>query len=429
MGVVLSKRFSRGAGAVVTIALVAVSVLLGPASSAVADPGEDFYLPPNPVAGARGGDVVRSEPFAADARARLATLLPIAEARKVMYTSADAHRAPIAVTGTVLVPAVAWPGPGPRPLVSFAVGAHGAGANCAPSKLLSSGVLTDGSSAPMAEYALLDLAALLGRGITVVITDYQGLGVPGGHPYLQPRPAAYDVLDAARAAIRLGLADPGAPVGIWGYSQGGSAAAAAAEQARDYAPELDLRGTVAGAPTGDPVAALRFNEGKILVGVNGYFVNGLIASYPELAPRITALLNQEGLEFVRRTAQQCVIGSAVQEGFRTTSGYTVGGTTIADALRSDPRIRSVLDDLVIGGTPPAAPVLLLSSPNDDVVPNGGVRALGARWRAGGADVTEADIDTPVLPPALGASATGHNLAAVLAGAPSVDWLTARLTHR
>ena len=30
-------------------------------------------------------------------------------------------------------------------------------------------------------------------------SDYQGLGTPGGHPYLATKPAAYSVLDSIRA--------------------------------------------------------------------------------------------------------------------------------------------------------------------------------------------------------------------------------------
>lgn len=90
----------------------------------------------------------------------------------------------------------------------------------------------------MIEPQTLDLSALLARGFSVVVTDYQGIGTPGGHAYLQPVPESHAVLDAARAAIRLGVTAPNAPVGIWGYSQGGGAAAAAAEQARSYAPDL-----------------------------------------------------------------------------------------------------------------------------------------------------------------------------------------------
>jgi alkylhydroperoxidase/carboxymuconolactone decarboxylase family protein YurZ len=91
----------------------------------------------------------------------------------------------------------------------------------------------------------------LSQGFAVVATDYQGLGTPGPHPYLKVRPEAYSVLDSVRAVLRdvPGLANK---IVIIGQSQGGGAAFATAAFAPDYAPELDIRGSVA---TGIPYLA------------------------------------------------------------------------------------------------------------------------------------------------------------------------------
>ena len=56
------------------------------------------------------------------------------------------------------------------------------------------------------------------------------------------------VLDAARAAGQLPDADPGDRMAIFGYSQGGHGALWAGQLAAEWTPELDLVGTVAGAP-------------------------------------------------------------------------------------------------------------------------------------------------------------------------------------
>ncbi|MFF7944703.1 lipase family protein [Nocardia gamkensis] len=50
-----------------------------------------------------------------------------------------------------------------------------------------------------------------------------------------------------------------------------------------YAPDLNLVGTVAGAPAVSTVATLRNVDGKVLSGIVGFFLNGLITSHPELA--------------------------------------------------------------------------------------------------------------------------------------------------
>jgi pimeloyl-ACP methyl ester carboxylesterase len=86
------------------------------------------------------------------------------------------------------------------------------------------------------------LNAWLSAGFAVVATDYQGLGTPGGHPYLAAKPEAYGVLDSVRA-VR-GRDQIGDAVLIVGQSQGAGAAFASAALAPFYAPDVKLRGTV-----------------------------------------------------------------------------------------------------------------------------------------------------------------------------------------
>ena len=47
------------------------------------------------------------------------------------------------------------------------------------------------------------VAPFLELGMVVTVTDYEGLGTPGAHPYLDPDAAAYNVVDAVRAARNL----------------------------------------------------------------------------------------------------------------------------------------------------------------------------------------------------------------------------------
>jgi pimeloyl-ACP methyl ester carboxylesterase len=67
---------------------------------------------------------------------------------------------------------------------------------------------------------------------------------PGGHPYLAARPQAYSLLDSVRAALK-GLPGLANSVVLIGQSQGGGAAFAAAGYAPEYAPDINLRGTIA----------------------------------------------------------------------------------------------------------------------------------------------------------------------------------------
>lgn len=285
MQVTAPLRQVAASAAWVLLTTTAVFVLSGRANA-------DFYAPPPATSDTAAGTVLRSEPLAIMGGSPLADLLPVAAATRIMYRSTDTAGSPVITTGAVLVPSTGWSGPGPRPLITYAVGTHGAGDSCAPSKLLADGLLVDGASVPIAEFNIPDLIALLTRGFTVVLTDYRGLGTPGPAPYFQPLPQAYDVLDAARAAINIGAATADTPIGIWGYSQGGGAAAAAAEEAREYAPDLNIKAAVTAAVPANIAEVLRFNDtSTTLHAITGYFLNGLIGTHPELTARITALLN------------------------------------------------------------------------------------------------------------------------------------------
>src|SRR5699024_268392 len=107
------------------------------------------------------------------------------------------------------------------------------------------------------------IANLLSKGFAVMVTDYEGLGMPGGHTYVVGQSEGRALLDGVRAAQKLpgsGLSTS-SPVGLMGYSQGGGAAGWAAELAGTYAPELKLRGTVAGGVPADLLAVAEFAEG------------------------------------------------------------------------------------------------------------------------------------------------------------------------
>ena len=192
-----------------------------------------FYMPDAAIP-ATPGKMIRTEPQTAD------TSLPsAASAFRILYSSVNGlgdKKEPIAVSGSVFLPKGTAPAGG-WPLIAWAHGTVGIADICAPSNKARS----DRDSKYLSHW--------LDQGYAVVASDYQGLGTPGGHPYLATRPAAYSVLDSIRAV----QADPtfsiGKSVVLVGQSQGGGAAFATAGEATTYAPELDIRGTVA---TGTP---------------------------------------------------------------------------------------------------------------------------------------------------------------------------------
>lgn len=154
----------------------------------------------------------------------------------------------VPVTGEVIYPAGDVP-KGGWPIMAWEHGTVGIVNACAPSRN------------PRSARDMAYLAEWLHRGFAIVASDYQGLGSEGVHPYLNTRAEAYSVLDGIRAALK-GLPDLENRIMLVGQSQGAGAAFAAAAYAPDYAPALDIRGTVAtGIPYMTPAIAKALMQG------------------------------------------------------------------------------------------------------------------------------------------------------------------------
>ncbi len=396
--------------------------------------GEAFYQPPSPLPKAAAGTILRSEKYT------LALSVPgqggqvPANATRIMYMSADTHSTPAAVTGTYLKATLPWKGPGPRPLVAVAVGTQGQGDQCAPSKTLAKLFQYTFPLDGWTNYEVITAYALLAQGMNVVMTDYYGLGTPAVHDYVNRAAEAHAVLDSIRAAEHLtGIR---APSLVFGYSQGGGAAAAAAELQGTYAPELDLRGTYAGAPPAD----LRqvFLNSKVINGVLpgiggaapglvGYVLNGIRADYPETRTAIDRILNAEGRRMLGEVQDTCIAETAIRTMFRPLSFYTAGRKSARQLLLENPVLGRAIDEQRIGRRTPKAPVFVASGTNDDVIPYAQVRQLAVDWCRRGATVQMDTISW--IPPLFPTLALGHFAPFVPAGLAAVTWVNERLSGR
>src|SRR5690606_37937719 len=159
------------------------------------------------------------------------------------------------------------------------------------------------------------------------VSDYEGLGTPGTHTYVVGQSEGRAVLDMARAAQRLpgtGLS-ASTPVAVMGYSQGGGAAAWAAQLAPSYAPELKLKAAVTGGVPGDLTAVADFLDGSPFVGLALLASIGLDAAYPELD--LEDHLNDTGRALLEETDDLCLvsvdgIATIFQTLFTSRSDYT-----------------------------------------------------------------------------------------------------------
>lgn len=398
--------------AVVVAATTAGVAGAEPVAPPVAD--GDFYATPGNLDASAPGDVLRSAPS-------IASIIPGTPAEidaavtRVMYRSTNATGGPVATVGTVLVPSMPWTGEGPRPTVVLGPGTQGMGDQCAPSKLMTFGQ----------EYEYLHIAPMLARGYAVAVTDYEGLGTEGVHPYLNRASQGHAMLDLARATRSLESlgVDPAGPLAFWGYSQGGMASASAAELAATYAPELDVAGAVAGSPPaslGDLAVA---GDGSLLSGGVGWVVSGLVAAYPQHSETLLSAFNDAGRDILTRAENSCVFDAPLLNPFFPTSRYTIDGRPIADHLGGDPWV-SLVAEQQLGNRIPSIPVFVGQATSDDFVLVQGVDTMIGKWCAGGADVTYRRYDTPPVFPKTGA---GHLIGMIPAAAEGLDWLDQRFT--
>lgn len=347
--------------AVVSIALVGV-VFAAVASAALPTPHDDpFYKMPKHAGAGPAGDVIRSR--------SITTLSPTpSDTWQIMYRSQSATGKPVAVTGTVFVPTQPWSGPGRRPLITLAPGTQGLADTCAASYQFASG----------AEYEAVAVNSALAMGWGVVVTDYQGLGPRGPHPYSLGKSEGPNVLDAARAAERLdgaGLSGK-APVGILGYSQGGGAAVWAAEMQPSYAEELKLKGVAAGGVPANLSIVGRFLDGGPSAGLLLAASSGLSAAYPGTQSKI---LNGKG-KALRKTIRQECVGDLIANHV---------GAKIADYSKvkhplANPRVKKRLKQNQAGQHAPQVPILVYHAGEDDIVPIGQAHTLFNTYCAKGA---------------------------------------------
>lgn len=382
-------------GVVVTAVLASSVTALG-ASVAHADPVDDFYIPPAQPADSPGS-VDRTQPMS------LFAALPgndgsyPAQAQRVLYTSRTQDDTPVAVSGTFVETEVPWRGAGPRPTIVVAPGTVGQGDQCAPSRAFPTSINAVTQPLSISFNQELLSSTLWGSiGANVFVTDYIGLGTPGLHTYVNRVEEAHAVLDGARAAVELG-GDANAPIGIWGYSQGGGAAAAAAELAGEYAPELNLKGTWAGAPTADLLEVLKTVDGTLIGGVIGYALNGFVERDPSLRPLIDERLTDQGKAVLNELSTECIGDTILEHPFLRTETLTKDGKSILENLRGIPQAGAIFDEQRIGRSTPNAPVMITSGINDDTVPYGQARQLAYDWCALGARV---EFRTNSLPPIL-----------------------------
>lgn len=240
------------------------------------DTYDDFYDPPplGELTPDRLGELLRVEHVRAYTRQQVAREGGVqsseygAELYLVLYLSQSPAGVPRAVSGVIAIPTGTVPDGG-FPVAVFGPGTTGMADKCAPSKQPE---LTQGI-----------LMRLISQGYIVSATDFVGLGTPGFQPYGIGEAAASSMLDAGRAALNFcdstrGIQNQAAnEFFLVGHSQGGQAALFGHELWPEYAPELNLKGTVVFAPGAEPKFLLQQMAKQALSARIAPFAMALVA--------------------------------------------------------------------------------------------------------------------------------------------------------
>ena len=306
-------------------------------------PGIDaFYAQPDDAADGEPGSLVKADallgaPFAA-------------RAWRIMYRTTDVHGDPAVATGVLVAPLTPAPSRG-RTVVSWGHPTTGAARDCAPSYGFDPFVGIEG------------LRFLLDRGYAVVATDYVGMGTAGPDSYLVGVTGGNAVLDAVRAARAITDARASERVVLWGHSQGGQAVLFAAQQAADYAPELDIRAVAAAAPAADLPGLMSAHLDDISgVTIGSYAFTAYADVYPEAS--LDGILTPTAQEIVPRMNQLCLLTNISE--LHEIGQPLVGDFTMSDPTKTEPWA-SLLDENSAGATAFDAPLLLAQGLEDELV--------------------------------------------------------------
>lgn len=284
-----------------------------------------------------------------------------AVAWRIRYETTDVTGQRTESTGVVIIPR-SPPPRGGRNIVAWAHPTVGIAESCAPS--LKASVFE----------TIPQLQSMIARNWVIVATDYPGLGTPGPHAYLVGDAAARAVLDSVRAAGNFSRVGAGRQFAVWGLSQGAHAALFTGEQARRYAPDLQLAGVAAAAPPTDLSANLGDSvDPTVRAALTAYAAQSWSRVY---GADLSTIASPTGRRVIGQLASHCVsedpslsMKIEVLRLRRQLKGV--------DLTRTDPW-KNLLVTNSAGRSPAGAPLLIAQSSGDKVVAPDVTRAFVSR---------------------------------------------------
>jgi pimeloyl-ACP methyl ester carboxylesterase len=313
-------------------------------------------LPPADMTDDGPGSLVNVNPLKGSVTFQTAN----ATAVQVLYRSTSSSGQPTLVSGVVAVPA-GKPPKGGWPVISFGHSLTGVDMKCAPSL-----------AKELGGYASA-MVTLLNRGYVVAMSDYQGLGVKGyDHVALDWVTLGNNMIDVVRAARRV-LPDIGDKWAAEGSGQGGLAAWAAAERARDYGAGLNMVGAVALSPFSDMSPLVDVASKGALSSMQERLLMVLLQNISAHTPDFDLDAYRSG---VAKDQWDVLTDCAPAD---PAGAQKAAAQVKGDDLRPrDDAAAGALRDLLSAtalpgnGGPPPAPVLVVYATDDTMVPQAGV---------------------------------------------------------
>jgi uncharacterized membrane protein HdeD (DUF308 family) len=307
-----------------------------------------FYDPPAELP-AGPGELIRSEPYLGQAPEGGVTT-------RILYTTRDARDNPAVASALVITPAVLPAGP--RPVVSWNHGTTGVAQGCAPS-------LRDSAAT---RFAIPAVESALAAGWVVVASDYSGQGAPGVFPYLIGAGEAHSSLDAVLAADQLEGLRLSPDTVIWGHSQGGHAALWSARLAPEYAPGLNVLGTVAVAPAADPAALadalLRDRNDAVFSVLAAWVLVPYADTYPDVD--LQDYIAPGSRSLVREMTQRCPSEPGVIVSFLSALGVSEDRPLYTGDVTSGALGRRLAENSAATALP--TPLMVVWGDEDEVIP-------------------------------------------------------------
>ena len=341
-------------GVCVSLVVLSASVLSGVASAGQPDipapPGlPAFYSVPQPLPSGGPGTLIKSEAVS-DPNLVGATLY------RVMYESkAFKKHSVVPVTGMVAVPN-GTPPAGGWPVVTWGHGTNGMADVCAPS-------LGGSSQIPAVNQ-------FVAAGYAVTASDYQGEGTPGLMPYIVGASAAEDTVMIVQAARSLPSVSLSPNYVVWGHSEGGQTAMFSIYDHK-YAPHLNLRGVVAGAPP----SQFSFLYNFLVTSPFDYYLLMVAGSYNSYygnkkAP-LASIMTPQAEALIPQLDKGC---SSYVKGVVDAAVAATPHQTLADLIPQNPFTVKKWSKLLSANDPQSfkkktsTPLLIIQGGNDEQIP-------------------------------------------------------------